>query len=92
MKNITTEDRFPKKPTTSWVIRTLNEEKWLPKVLEALFAQSRLDFEVIIVDNESNDTTLAVLYTFPIRKVIIQHCPMVPLTKNLEICFSRSID
>jgi rhamnosyltransferase len=61
---------FPKNPTTSWVIRTKNEERWLSKVLETLFMQSRLDFEVIIVDSGSTDKTLEIVAQYPIRKVI----------------------
>ena len=61
---------FPKQPETTWVIRTLNEEKWLGKVLESLFLQSRLDFEIIIVDSGSTDKTLKIIDFYPIRKVI----------------------
>jgi len=61
---------FPQKPLLTWVIRTYNEEKWLDKVLNALFMQSRLDFEVIIVDSESTDSTLDIIKKYPIRKLI----------------------
>ena len=61
---------FPNNPTTSWVIRTKNEEKWVGKVLETLLMQSRLDFEIIIVDSGSQDNTLEILKNFPIRKLI----------------------
>jgi rhamnosyltransferase len=56
--------------TTSFIIRTLNEEKWLPTVLQTLFAQSRLDFEVIIVDSGSTDSTLHIIKQYPIAKLI----------------------
>jgi len=62
--------KFPQNPKTSWVIRTKNEEKWLARVLESLFMQSRLDFEVIIVDTGSTDHTLEVIKSFPIRKIL----------------------
>ncbi|RJQ24671.1 glycosyltransferase [Candidatus Parcubacteria bacterium] len=61
---------FPKNPTTSWIIRTKNEEKWLGEVLRGLFVQSRLDFEVVIVDSGSTDKTLEIIKSYPIRKVI----------------------
>ncbi len=64
------EEDFPQKPTTSWIIRTYNEEKWLGKVLSALFIQSRLDFEVIIIDSGSTDKSLEIIKHFPIRKTI----------------------
>lgn len=64
------ETNIPKSPLTSWVIRTKNEEKWLEKVLKRLFSQSRLDFEVIIVDSGSTDKTLDIVKNFPIQKVI----------------------
>lgn len=70
MENQQIELDFPKSPTTSWVIRTKNEEKWLHEVLKSLFTQSRLDFEIIIVDSGSTDKTLEIIKNYPIRKVI----------------------
>lgn len=64
------ESDFPQKPTTSWVIRTYNEEKWIGTVLNALFLQSRLDFEIILIDSGSIDNTLEITKQFPIRKMI----------------------
>ncbi|MBT3249540.1 MAG: glycosyltransferase family 2 protein [Candidatus Pacebacteria bacterium] len=61
---------FPKHPKTSFIIRTFNEQKWLPTLLQSLFSQSRLDFEIIIVDSGSTDKTLEVIQQFPIRKII----------------------
>lgn len=61
---------FPKHPTTSWIIRTKNEEKWIGKVLEALLMQDRLDFEILIVDSGSTDHTLEITEKYPIRKII----------------------
>ena len=58
------------KPTTSFVIRTLNEGKWLPTVLTALFFQSRTDFEIIIVDSGSGDKTIEIAQKIPLVKLI----------------------
>jgi len=64
---------FPKNPKVSFIIRTYNEEKWLPSVLSTLFQQTFLDFEIILVDSKSSDKTLKVIEDFPIRKII--HLP-----------------
>lgn len=46
------------KPTFSVVIPALNEEKYLPQLLDDLAKQSAKDFEVIIVDGNSEDRTV----------------------------------
>ena len=45
------------RPEISVVIRTFNEEKFLPDLLEALKRQSFQDFETIVVDSGSMDRT-----------------------------------
>ncbi|HEX9817548.1 MAG TPA: glycosyltransferase family A protein [Patescibacteria group bacterium] len=49
-----------KTPFFSIIIPTLNEEKYLPRLLKDLVKQSFQDFEVIHVDGNSEDETLAV--------------------------------
>jgi len=46
-----------KKPFFSIIIPTLNEEKYLPKLLNDLSKQTEKDFEVIIADGYSKDNT-----------------------------------
>jgi len=48
----------------SIIIPTLNEEKFLPKLLESLTVQTVKDFEVIVVDGSSKDKTVELAYTF----------------------------
>ncbi len=45
-------------PETSIIIRTLNEEKFLPRLLEGIRAQNYTDWEIILVDSGSRDGTL----------------------------------
>ncbi len=54
----------------SIIIRTHNEERWIASCLRAVFAQNMRDFEVIIVDNESGDATLARVEQFPVAKIM----------------------
>jgi glycosyltransferase involved in cell wall biosynthesis len=48
-----------KRPTFSFIIPTLNEEKFLPNLLASLVEQEGRDFEVIVVDGASKDKTVA---------------------------------
>ena len=54
----------------SIIIRTKNEEKWIKHCLTMIFAQSYKDFEVIIVDNLSEDNTLNIVKRFPVKKIV----------------------
>ncbi len=58
--------------TTSWVIRTKNEEKHIGEVLEMLQKQTRQDFEIIIVDSGSTDETLEIIKNFPTKLIQIK--------------------
>jgi glycosyltransferase involved in cell wall biosynthesis len=53
-----------KKPYFSIIIPTLNEEKFLPKLLQNLVDQYWADFEVIHIDGHSDDKTIAVAAKF----------------------------
>ncbi len=54
----------------SIIIRTKNEERWISSCLKSVFEQRYGSFEVIIVDNESTDSTLAKVRQFPVKKVL----------------------
>ena len=42
----------------SIIIRTKNEERWISQCLDAIFKQTYKNFEIILVDNYSNDKTV----------------------------------
>jgi len=48
-----------KKVEASIIIRTKNEEQWIEYCLKNIFNQVGISYEVIIVDNQSKDKTLA---------------------------------
>ncbi len=52
------------KPFFSIIIPALNEERYLPKLLKDLAAQTYQDFEVIVVDGKSEDKTVAKAQAF----------------------------
>ena len=54
----------------SIIIRTKNEERWISHCLQSVFKQKYPSFEVILVDNDSSDSTLEIAKRFPIKKFI----------------------
>jgi glycosyltransferase involved in cell wall biosynthesis len=55
----------PSRPYLSVVIPALNEDKFLPRLLKNLNNQSYRDFEVFVVDGNSQDSTAALTKSFP---------------------------
>jgi len=58
-------------PKVSVIIRTKNEEKYLGRVLEAYQKQSFRDFEILLVDDRSEDRTLDIAEEYGCRIVTI---------------------
>lgn len=58
---------MPTQPFFSIIIPTLNEENFLPTLLQDLTTQSLTNFEVIVVDAKSTDQTLSRAKTFSSR-------------------------
>ena len=54
----------------SIVIRAHNEEKWIGHCLREIYSQDFTDFEIILVDNNSTDRTLAIASEFPLKKIV----------------------
>jgi len=52
------------RPAVSVVVRTRNEARWIGRCLAAVCAQDYPDYEVVVVDNESIDETLAIVGRF----------------------------
>lgn len=79
-----------KSPFFSIVIPTFNSERYLPKCLESLSCQTVQDFEVIVVDKQSADSTLEIIHSsnLPGLKVLSQVTTSLP--EALDEGFSAS--
>ena len=58
------------KQKISIIIRTKNEERWIKTCLDSLIEQDNQDFEIIIVDNKSTDSTLQLIKKHSLLKKI----------------------
>ena len=60
------------KPLVSIIIRTKNEENWINSCIEAIHKQKYKKFEIIIVDNYSNDNTLKKISKYKLKTLKIK--------------------
>lgn len=76
-----------KRPLFSIIIPTLNEEKFLPRLLASLTAQTNKNFEVIIVDGSSKDKTVEEAKKFsskfPSMSVLVSKQANLSLQRNM---------
>ena len=59
-----------KNPKVSIIIRTKNEERWIGSCLKAIHKQTYQNYEIILVDNESTDSTVRRAREFEIIKIV----------------------
>jgi glycosyltransferase involved in cell wall biosynthesis len=61
----------------SIIIPAFNEEKMVARTLEAVLKQSYHDYEIIVVDNNSQDSTAAIVQDFTKKypQISMVHCP-----------------
>lgn len=72
----------------SIIICTLNEELYLPKLLDSLLAQEGIPFEIILVDAGSEDATQAVFEQYRLRTDIPMH--FLDMSQNRGIAAQRN--
>ncbi len=68
----------------SIVIPTLNEELYLPRLLQSIESQDYQDFEIIIADNDSSDQTRDIASSFSAR-VVDGGLPCVARNRGADI-------
>jgi len=67
----------------SVIIRSKNEEEWIRQCLYAVSKQDFVDFEIILVDNESTDKTLEIAKEF--------NCKIIKIS-NKEFSYGRALN
>ncbi len=75
------------KPLFSVIIPALNEENFLPTLLDSLVRQTKKNFEVIVVDGKSKDQTVKVAKSYAKKlrslSVVISPKASLPFQRNL---------
>jgi len=60
------------KPEFSIIIPTYNSERTIAQLLDSIYRQTFKDFEVIVVDDNSSDSTRDILAGYPVRAVTLR--------------------
>ncbi|MBF0624813.1 MAG: glycosyltransferase family 2 protein [Magnetococcales bacterium] len=72
-------------PRVSIIIRSRNEERWIGHNLDMIHRQVLKDFEIILVDNDSEDATVAVARRKGIDRLLRLECYLPGLSLNTGI-------
>ena len=74
-------------PKVSIIIRTKNEEKWIGHCLSMIYKQTEKDYEIILIDNNSDDGTVDIAKRFGVNKIIFieNYLPGASLNKGIEV-------
>jgi len=74
-------------PLVSIIIRTKNEERWIGSCLSAVKQQQYNNYEIILVDNNSNDKTIEKASSHNIELVTIEDFyPGLAINKGIRAC------
>lgn len=75
-------------PLVTVVVASYNGERYLQKALESLFAQDFASFEVVFVDDGSEDRTAEIANSFPLRYVHQQNKGL-PAARNTGLAAAK---
>lgn len=81
-----------KNPLISVVVPIHNGAQWLKETLDSLFEQTYPHFEIVLIDDASNDALLKVLGSFMDDRLLVTHLKKnvgVSAARNLGISFAK---
>ena len=78
------EVREMAEPRISVVMSVYNGERFLREAVDSILGQTFTDFEFIIIDDGSTDSTRAILESYDDPRIVIMHQENIGLTKSLN--------
>ena len=60
------------KPFISVIVPVYNSEKWIDKCINSILAQSYVDFELILIDDGSSDSSFCIMQKYASKDYRIQ--------------------
>jgi len=75
-------------PTITIITPVLNGEKYIKTCLDSVFAQSYKNFEVVIFDNGSQDKTVEIAKSYPVK--IIENKSNIGWAKANNLCIKQA--
>lgn len=75
-------------PSITVIIPVLNSEKYIKVCLDSIYTQTHEDFEVIIFDNGSNDRTVEIASSYPVK--IFKNGTNVGWAKANNFCIKQT--
>jgi glycosyltransferase involved in cell wall biosynthesis len=67
------KDAYPHQPLITVIVLTYNHEKWIRACLDSILSQKDIEFEVIVHDDNSSDSTPHILENYGDRCTVIRN-------------------
>jgi glycosyltransferase involved in cell wall biosynthesis len=80
-------------PKVSVIVPTYNQAHFLSQAIQSVIAQTEVDWEMVVVNNQSTDGTVQVVQSFGdprIRLVEIQNGGIIAKSRNLGLAYATS--
>ena len=87
-----TNELKPLSPLVSIIVRTKNEERWIDHCLGAIETQNMRDYEIILVDNDSEDRSVKVASKYTDKIInVAEFYPGKAINEGIRASFGKYI-